>query len=99
MLFRSPASVAASDHHGRALCDAAVTLAESADAAAIVAVTRGGATAYQLAALRPRVPIIAVTALSLPSDRDRCLAAGANAFYSKPVSLQVLEDAIRTHLN
>ena len=31
--------------HGRAICDAAVTLAEHANAAAIVAVTRGGKTA------------------------------------------------------
>ena len=48
-------------HHDRALCDAAVTLAATAGAAAIVAVTRSGATARQLAALRPPIPIHAVT--------------------------------------
>src|SRR6185503_1413904 len=47
--------------HGRAICEAAVTLAERGDASAIVAVTRGGKTAAALAALRPRVPIFAVT--------------------------------------
>src|SRR5436190_2409820 len=47
--------------HGRAICDAAVTLAEHADAAAIVAVTHGGKTARVLSALRPRVPILAAT--------------------------------------
>jgi pyruvate kinase len=47
--------------HGRALCDAAVTLAEHANAAAIVAVTHGGKTARVLSALRPRVPILAAT--------------------------------------
>ena len=47
--------------HGHALCDAAVTLAEHAGAAAIVAVTRGGKTARALSALRPPVPIVAVT--------------------------------------
>ncbi len=47
--------------HGRAICEAAVTLAERGDAAAIVAVTRGGKTAGALAALRPRVPIFAAT--------------------------------------
>jgi pyruvate kinase len=47
--------------HGRAICDAALTLAEHADAAAIVAVTRGGKTVRVLSALRPRVPIVAVT--------------------------------------
>ncbi len=47
--------------HGRALCDAAVTLADRSRAAAIVAVTRGGKTARVLSALRPPVPIFAAT--------------------------------------
>jgi len=42
-----------------ALCEAAVTLANRSDAAAIVAITRQGSTARQLAALRPHAPIIA----------------------------------------
>ena len=50
--------------HGRAICEAAVTLAERGEATAIVAVTRGGKTARLLSALRPRVPIYAAT------DRD-----------------------------
>jgi pyruvate kinase len=47
--------------HGRAICEAAVTLAERSEAAAILAMTRGGRTARVLSGLRPRVPIIAVT--------------------------------------
>jgi pyruvate kinase len=47
--------------HGRALCEAAVTLATSAHAAAIIAVTRGGKTARMLAALRPAASILAAT--------------------------------------
>jgi pyruvate kinase len=46
---------------GLALCEAAVTLAGHSDAAAIVAVTRGGKTARVLSALRPRAPIYAAT--------------------------------------
>ena len=46
---------------GRALCEAAVTLAGHSDAAAIVAVTRGGKTARVLSALRPAAPIYAAT--------------------------------------
>lgn len=47
--------------HGRALCDAAVTLAAHANAAAIIAITRGGKTARVLSSLRPSVPIFAAT--------------------------------------
>jgi pyruvate kinase len=47
--------------HGLAICEAAVTLADHARAAAIVAVTRGGLTAGLLAALRPYTPIVAAT--------------------------------------
>jgi pyruvate kinase len=46
---------------GLALCEAAVTLAGHSDAAAIVAVTRGGKTARVLSALRPHAPIYAAT--------------------------------------
>jgi pyruvate kinase len=53
--------VASSDDHSQAICEAAVTLAERGQAQAIVAITRGGKSPRRLAALRPRVPIIAVT--------------------------------------
>jgi pyruvate kinase len=51
----------APSEQAQAVCEAAVTLAERGDARAIVAVTRSGTTARMLAALRPRVPIVAVT--------------------------------------
>ena len=47
--------------HGRAICEAAVTLSWRGAAAAIVAITRGGKTARLLSALRPSVPIYAAT--------------------------------------
>jgi pyruvate kinase len=48
--------------HGPALCEAAVTLATTARASAIVAVTQEGRTARLLSALRPTAPIFAATA-------------------------------------
>jgi pyruvate kinase len=47
--------------HGRAMCDAAITLASHATAAAIVAVTYGGNTARMLSSLRPSQAVVAAT--------------------------------------
>jgi PAS domain S-box-containing protein len=44
-------------------------------------------------------PIIAVTALAMPNDRERCLAAGMNEYVTKPVNLKALVKTIRKCLS
>jgi PAS domain S-box-containing protein len=44
------------------------------------------------------IPIIALTALAMRGDRERCLEAGMNDYISKPVVMQDLLNIIRQHL-
>ncbi|MBE9030818.1 PAS domain-containing protein [filamentous cyanobacterium LEGE 11480] len=45
-----------------------------------------------------QVPIIALTALAMPGDADRCLKAGANDYLAKPVKLKQLATIVDQHL-
>ena len=44
------------------------------------------------------IPIAAVTALAMPGDRERCLAAGANEYLMKPVSLKLLRELVERYV-
>ncbi len=40
------------------------------------------------------IPIIALTALAIPTEKERCVKAGINKYFVKPVNLQKLDVAI-----
>ncbi|MBK1987735.1 PAS domain-containing protein [Sphaerospermopsis aphanizomenoides BCCUSP55] len=44
------------------------------------------------------IPIIALTALAMPGDEEKCLQAGANKYLSKPVTLKYLTEMIKETL-
>jgi len=45
------------------------------------------------------IPVIAVTAQAMVGDKERCLAAGANGYVSKPVDVDLLMELLTTYMN
>ncbi len=45
------------------------------------------------------VPIVAVTALAMPGDRERLIAAGFDGYLSKPVSISQLLDTVAAFIH
>ncbi|RZM27215.1 MAG: response regulator [Pedobacter sp.] len=44
------------------------------------------------------IPVIAVTAQAMVGDRERCLEAGAVAYVSKPINVDVLSDLLTKYI-
>jgi CheY-like chemotaxis protein len=49
--------------------------------------------------LNPNIPIVALTAHAMPSDREKCLEAGMNDYLAKPVAPQALARVLDKWLN
>lgn len=61
-----------------------------------------GLTAIRQIRINPaiaHIPIIALTALVMPTDREKCIEAGANSYMTKPVKLKLLAEEIQRLLS
>jgi pyruvate kinase len=80
--------------HGVAMCEAAVTLASTGQADAIVALTREGRTARLLSTLRPRATVMAVTEHDAVARR-LALCWGVTPLVATGTTLPQVEAALR----
>lgn len=50
-------------------------------------------------AMLAKTPVIAVTAQAMAGDKEKCLAAGADNYISKPVNVDGLLDILNEYIN
>ncbi len=53
----------------------------------------------KIKSLYPLLPVISVTAQAMTGDKEKCLAAGADDYISKPIDVDKLLAVLNKHLN
>ena len=79
----------AKQHYDLILMDVRMPVMDGLDAAAAI---------REMEESDRHVPIVAVTANAMPSDRERCLAAGMDEYVVKPVDLNTLRTVIERRM-
>lgn len=57
----------------------------------------GFETTLQIKKINPKIPVIAQTAYSMPSERNKCMEVGCDDYLSKPISMEELLKTIRKY--
>jgi len=83
---REAVEIAAEGRHDVILMDVQMPEMDGLEATALIRLQETGQ--------RRRVPILAMTAHAMPTDREACLEAGMNAYLSKPIRLDDLVRAL-----
>lgn len=52
----------------------------------------------RIKAVRPDLPVIATTAFALSGDKEKCLDAGCNEYFSKPVRIQIFLETLAKYI-
>lgn len=62
-------------------------------------IINGYTATSQIKSIAPDIPVIAISAYALPSDKSKAIEAGCNSIISKPINIELLYAEIFTQIN